>query len=855
MAREKLSSPRESTEIRELMSIIALSPINGANEEHCWELLRGIYAPGILKRFLPILRNVKRALEEGARFDTLYTSRKVARWSPVVDAILDQSGQLYERIGEHTEWPEGVLTNDLVGQFAKSHPLYTAIGSITQNDEAKASQFAILYHLLVAHSECAHDIAIMSQQDEYSRSDSKDPDLDHHKKAPQRRFRHSPYPATLAYRKLTEPDFEPILKNGVFDLNPEDWVFSDPMGDEAQTPAVIADIQRWVSYALKLNDRAPGERGGNGNGGHAWRPGLVDPSRIDPITGVGIALDFESDAENISVFSTTRGQHGQTNEEWGRTLSRFGENPYEYSEKQFLTLGLAITLKDYRDNAGRNLQGKNNRRGILNQYFHYDYSCLTDTEVRRIYTASEATFSESIRKASSSKVALCAAEAAFSIQVKLFHGKSVDNLIKLCVNRKVGLNIDTLTLIDDGVNACWQDIATNIRNRSHQDKFLGKSRVLAPGFLLTPDLMDLAEKARALMNIRATRRNKKVLSSSASSLKEEITKQLRGMNTPNSRRINAASVHRTLHSRIATKYGSVAAGFITGYFDEAAAGRVHYYAYTEQDLIDIYRDIVNEMHEISEHEEIRAREHLDVLRQKPTAHIGAELIPDLNTTALAISSLKREIEAASTWNTDAMRIRHHNLFTLYSAMSLFYVSAMRAVNEVAWPTFSGGPLRNFLIIRDKSPASGHKVRAGIVPDSVLEQLENYEDHLQALSGTYLPALGVALVRDEFRFVFVDEAWKPTRYSVSLYQAHLREFIDLPANQHRKFAANWMTDNRINDELKDAFMGHGSHAQMPGGPHSTFSPMAFQKELTPVLEEMLRQIDLSPIVSAVVRRAK
>ncbi len=827
-----ICTPADSVDIPALIACILQQDAN-LTAQAVWQFLHELLAPGVLLRLLPITANIQRALAEGARADPDFATRRVAAWVRVTAAIMEAANEIAASVGPHVVWPEGAQENDLVGVLAESHPVYASAGSIPRDQSLRQPHALALYHLLVGHAQAVSEFVSLEL---YRATASPSPHAE---------FPNDVYPAALALRKLCGNQSGAALAAARMHGPTDRWVSSRLLGDEGETPEELTAIQTWVARALGIEPWS-GRTGRGGGGGHAWQPGYVDAWTLRDVVEFGTEVDTDDSASRISAFLGIGAPNHAAGRVWARHLFEYGEDPAEHLAPERLTLNaLGEKLTNYRPGDEIAVHGLNRRAAIQNQDLPWSRENLTATEIRRTIAAAKAAFYRNVCLGTARGTV--AAEAAIAIIVMLSLSQSLQQISSLSVAREAGLSTGRLTFVDTGSHACWQLKAANTRYEAGDGDYTGDTRALSD-YLLLPDPIGVASMVRKLMQHANAERGLRVFTTSKARLSEEINAQLQAILPGNGKRISQARLQRALYASITSRYGVVMAYHVTGRIDVTAAGRIFYYAHSEDHLVRVYSECAGTILGLSEDENMAARRHVEALRRHPPKHIGARHCATLGYTKERISKLRDALSKDPRQGPNQEAVAYHNRYTLYAILTLFYATGYRAVNDVSSPDIDQIAGRNLLVIRDKDVASGRMTRLAVIPDCVIEQIAHYQAHAEAVISSRMEAMPLARRPDPWPFAFVDGDWRPQSYSVGLFQRHLREFIDLPANQHRKFAANWLADNGIHFELLDAYMGHAADAQGPFDYLSTYDPVAHRVELSIAIERLLADIGLIPLVS-------
>jgi hypothetical protein len=254
-------------------------------------------------------------------------------------------------------------------------------------------------------------------------------------------------------------------------------------------------------------------------------------------------------------------------------------------------------------------------------------------------------------------------------------------------------------------------------------------------------------------------------------------------------------------------------------------------------------------------------------------HVGARLCVTRAAAKDAVRRLHEQLGAAAEIKDRAGSITFHNLYTLYTVLLFAYATSMRAIRTPYLSLEEVDTATGLAFISDKDDDAQHKARLAWVPTFVIQQMEAYADHLDALSSDH------PWVRDWVRRVpeekseknskkaskkesekvrnrrepcfFLDpEKGKPLEVRPTTLCEHMQPYLALPPNVHRRFMRHELLGAGCPPEVVNAWLGHGFQGEEPWGPHSSFSFAEYrttlEHSLVPILEELGWKTWTSPL---------
>jgi hypothetical protein len=239
-------------------------------------------------------------------------------------------------------------------------------------------------------------------------------------------------------------------------------------------------------------------------------------------------------------------------------------------------------------------------------------------------------------------------------------------------------------------------------------------------------------------------------------------------------------------------------------------------------------------------------------------YVGSRLCPTYDAVKDAITSLKDEINNPFNPVSISAFIRHHNLFTLYAVWHFGFATACRAISTPYLYLTEIDQKSGLGCLADKDDGSGYKSRLIYLAQPTIEQMQRYESHLATLRAQ-VPSNAVMTApcyffqgKDPAVKAPIDEDpafYAPIEVRPKTLQPIMKEFLDYPANFHRRFLRNELLERGCPVEVVDAFMGHWKAGEEPWAVHSSFSFASYCVELNKYLIPFLKDLGLVPVKSS------
>ena len=235
------------------------------------------------------------------------------------------------------------------------------------------------------------------------------------------------------------------------------------------------------------------------------------------------------------------------------------------------------------------------------------------------------------------------------------------------------------------------------------------------------------------------------------------------------------------------------------------------------------------------------------LTNSPSAaesYVGARLCARPDAVQEAVRHLQENLARSGALTDRTGSIAHHNLYTLYTVLLFGYSTSMRAIRTPYLHLDRVDKATGFAFLSDKDDEAERKTRLAWVPPFVIEQMRNYADHLAALASDN-PRIPVDY---PLACYFLDEKEEPLKVSPLTLSLHMKPYLSLPPNAHRRCMRQQLQRGGCPPEVISAWLGHASLGEEPAGSYSTFSFSEYRLTLERYLLPILEALGWKPIQS-------
>lgn len=350
--------------------------------------------------------------------------------------------------------------------------------------------------------------------------------------------------------------------------------------------------------------------------------------------------------------------------------------------------------------------------------------------------------------------------------------------------------------------------------------------------------------------------------------RSELTKWLKHRPNQLTGRVTVGRISTFLFNRLLATTGDLmAAVLITGRSHPQARSEQFYASYSVAQLRSVYLKatsiVVQEAYLAADlvPPEIPAD-----TQPEEEAHVGARLCATYDAVQKAVRRLQNDLKSARQIKDQAGSIVFHNLYTLYTILMFAYATSIRAIRTPYLSLDEVDTIDGFAFISDKDNAARNNTRQAWIPPFVIRQMAAYADHLQALSSDNPHVIDYMGVRKDSReqlhqpceiCFFLDLEGKPIEVRPKTISEHMKPYLALPPNVHRRFMRYALLSKgrppegeSCPPEVVMAWLGHAFQGEEQWGPYSTLGfdeyRTALEHFLLPILEDLGWKTLTSPL---------
>ncbi|KAE8547603.1 hypothetical protein [Marinobacter nauticus] len=786
-------------------------------------------------------------------------------WQSLCQWATENAQALTDAIGpSFDERPKRHRHNPLLRKGVTRHPLYSALWNIQENSELRSRYAALQAQVLYAHAlaiQEAHNAEV------YESYDGENPLLDSPRSASAMGYTVRALSHGAAEDELLaiQPFVSPKTFGREVGVSLWSMELAGQSGGIHQVDKAKEKRQDGVRGLVYFVERAHGNKSWafresygpkEGSGGGKSEPGHVDFQTM--ASGLEVNLGTSVSDRFVPALPPKGSIAGRL---------KADESPFDdgegfyffWDEEESGTSGGAGVSNP----AASFLRARNQARHIAmaNQYLPWRYESLTDQEIHNVAMAASS-YLKLPAFISGSTEEKAFHELALLTLIVLWTGVSWENAIRLRIQRgrfkrrkrceeSEESKEPYLRLLMSPVGNLWC-IESTFPEYKTQLKVPVESTRLIFDYVLLPDLCGLTDRVLDLLKLRGKKPSPKakVFTHSAKQYRKAFNKLVH--DAGESERVTWGRWEKVMFDAITAETGDVVdAVAITGKPHVLAQTKCFYYSPNVGDLIDRYVTVATQLTREAELPlESNGESHLigaDYLK----GYIGSRACASKLAVVNAVSDLKARLGAARTYDLWNDFTEYHNVFTFYTVQMLAFATGYRAVKT---PLFSLEEINGQLgltALSDKDNEQKRKTRLSYLPDIVLKQLENYEQHLKVLEAT-----------NDFRLKSQTETEKETCFflrsadgrdgklvvSPKTMVRHLDEFLGLPANAHRRFMRTELREADCPADYVNAFMGHASFGEEPWSRYSSLSSRQYRDMMTQYLEPIMEELGFTPVAS-------
>lgn len=770
----------------------------------------------------------------------------ILRWGAALKWVIKNKKTLTARIGQHfgriasKSWG-----NPINGYGITQFPMYAVLCEHPPYSESNSLHFIRLSgHLLVAHALAMQD---NSTRIEFEQTNDK---------RDWKPLPNSIAAAALAVRRTAGGSENHHLHELPTDLPPEEFAEELerlPPSRSWQQGEDRVPLYRFLQKAWGLLDwleKTGG--GGGGSGGHESVGGRLEVGgrlTIEKLP-IGDLDDQSSDWGTSKIVKITTVSPRKKKLHLEIDLS-----PDEDADDEEILLSgfdCSITKKDP-GSLARAARAKARHIALENQLFPWAYDILADEEVvdlllaiRREVAAMRTDEIPTLFGATRAKY-----EMFCLIQVMLWTGRNVASAasINICGTHSSSEKPLFGIIVSNAKNVRWQIPALTPEYQTTIDDHISELRELRKNFEL-PDQFELAELFRPLANGNSL--DAAPLFQTDIQTLEKLLREWLKRYSPDGR-VTVTKISNMLWRKLFNEFGDPAiVSCITGQMHHLARVRLFYTTPKISMLQEIYLSVTQRIaglfntalgHEQNANEGFSPPE---PPRPQPSGAVGARMCPSHIAVRTYVSRLKEALSTAARYSDRGEFCRYHNLYTLYTLQFFAYATTCRAIVTPYLELEQINPTRRIAPLSDKDDEFAHKTRLIWIPDALLQQMQFYAMHIDALRSQLNCPKNSSYREPCF---FLDPEFKPVAARPKEIEKHLQEFIRIRANSHRRFLRTELIERRCPPEVVDAFLGHWQQGEEPYGLFSSFSAKRYVETLRVFLDPLLNEIGMNHAIAS------
>ncbi|WP_231410894.1 site-specific integrase [Thioalkalivibrio sp. ALE14] len=367
--------------------------------------------------------------------------------------------------------------------------------------------------------------------------------------------------------------------------------------------------------------------------------------------------------------------------------------------------------------------------------------------------------------------------------------------------------------------------------------------------LLLPLPEPILTLLRSVRRASGTLHTSSMFASELNELKQAATAQLAKVNDQHHSQLRLARIPSVLPQVIADQCGNWSyAWILSGDGDPHAHTPLVYQTTPKSRLVSAYRDAIHHIFGTPGHDGVA--NHAPVSSDE--RYFGSALQPKPKVWEGIARELRQMTpETPSALASREEHVRHHNAYTLYTALLVLVGTGLRVVRDPIESVLDIDWDNALLYVVDKEArASGNQRIVPLAP-TVLGQLKAYGRHLLALASRWdhrqpEPAAelrAAAFGNDEsipfLVFLSKDMSVEPVRPGT--LSPRLSNLFPAPVNLGRHHIRTHLTETGCPGEWIDALLGHEPIGMEGYGPYSAMSINDLRGAATDWIEPMLQQL--------------
>jgi len=674
-------------------------------------------------------------------------------------------------------------------------------------------------------------------------------------------FLNQPYPSALCLRQISgssKSDLFDFLQLDISTLYFAKEAKKILKEEDTFDLDILGPILRFICKAQKITHWRETNSGGGGSKGVKRRkpyPGYIDIGGGGGIrqTDIGDADDDWDDWGGADIVVIPELTEDETAEIINADLipeeldsgDRLLLSEHDCNDTKVSAMSIALAAK-----------GKQKHLSMQSQFLPWRYPLLSLYEVRELqsYLKIETKKLFNIK----GKLSLDESnrlECLLIIQAVLWTGSSVDRVCKSKIIKKKSTN-PTIGLaiykhennIDASIKYEWRVLSTFPSYLSipkyNKEIVLNRAK-----YFYMPDVFSVAE------NINKYREKYQAVKKRRSIFNGERKKYIKSINKilseiSNCDRLTVRKIESFIFYQIASESNNVtAASMITGFDHSLVQTKLFYTSHKLEYLRNIYLKAISPL--LLETEKHISKRTVAALKKEQV--IGARNCVSMDGYQQSISNIKKSLGEMKKYNGWDEFVNYHNVYTVYVILMFNFATAARSIRTPLIRFDEIDPILGITSISDKDTKPPYHARLIWIPDMVRKQLEVYDNHISSvrafINTKYLGNNSYHADKDCF---FISESGRAEEVKPSNFEKYSKDYLDAPANAHRRFLRTKLLERNQPVESVDALLGHWSLGEEPWSIYSSFNISDYIKTLKTNLVPLMKEMGFKNIKSQLIK---
>lgn len=663
-------------------------------------------------------------------------------------------------------------------------------------------------------------------------------------------FLNQPYSSALCLRQISNSSKSDLFDFVKLDLSTLNFARESKKilkEEDSFDLDVLAPILRFICKAQKLTSWRDTTSSGGGIRGSKRRktyPGYIDIGggggiRNTDIGDVDDAWDDWGGADIVIIPKITEDEaeeiiNADLIPEEFDSGDRLLLSEHDCKDTKISAMSIALAAK-----------GKQKHLSMQAQFLPWRYPLLSLYEVKELQHFIKNEIQKSFNiKNKLSLIELNRLECLLVIQAVLWTGSSVERVCKSKIIKKKSSSQN----VDLAIYKHTDEVAAHIKYEwrvlSTFPSYLSipqysKEIVLNRAkYFYMPDVFNVAE------NIDKYREKYQSIKKRGSIFNGGHKKYIKGINkifneVSNCDRLTVRKIESFMFYQIVSESNNVtAASMITGFYHPLVQTKIFYTSHKVEYLRKVYLEIINPLL-------IETEQHINkrtVATLKKEQVIGARNCVSIDAYQHSISKLKNSLDELKKYSGWDEFINYHNIFTVYVILMFNFATAARSIKSPLIQFDDIDPLLGISTISDKDTNPPYHARLIWIPEMVRKQLEIYDNHISFVRAFInTKYLGNNNYHADNYCFFISESGKAEEVKPSTFEKYSKDYLDAPANAHRRFLRTKLLERNHPVEAVDALLGHWSLGEEPWAIYSSLNISDYiktlERNLVPLMIEM------------------